>query len=62
MNTASRLYRITPAGAERPNHYVDSYESAVAKLPEDMSGRDLMRLEIGSSFTCPHNGKWTRVA
>lgn len=62
MSTESRLFRFTPPGSERPNHYVDSYQSACAKLPKDMDGRDLMRLKVGSTFTCHHNGKWERVA
>lgn len=45
MNTASRLYRITPVGAERPNHFVDSFASVLDKL--DIPAENLERLKIG---------------
>ena len=32
MNIAGRLYRITPVGSDRPNHYVDSHASLLAKI------------------------------
>jgi hypothetical protein len=46
----SRLYRITPAGAERANHYVDSHDSVLAKFGESFRepiGEMMMNLPVG---------------
>lgn len=40
-----RLYRLTPAGG-KPNHYTDSYASALAQLPPGYEGF-LSGLEVG---------------
>lgn len=48
MNTASRLYRITPAGSERPNHYVDSHASVLAKLEFEGGAPTLEDMDVGS--------------
>ena len=46
-----RLYRLTPAGG-KPNHYTDSYASALAKsgLPDYPAARRLLdAIEVGES-------------
>ncbi len=43
-----RLYRLTPAGG-KPNHYTDSYASAVQRLGGDHLF--LCSLELGESRT-----------
>lgn len=56
MNT--RLYRLTPAGG-KPNHYTDSYASALAKLPP---GNELLHeLAVGDVYHVA-DGTWERVA
>lgn len=45
-----RLYRLTPAGG-KPNHYTDSYASALGRLNTDYDKRSLWRLQVGQRFT-----------
>ena len=40
-----RLYRLTPAGG-KPNHYTDSYASALAALGPEYA-KDLSTAEVG---------------
>lgn len=44
-----RLYRLTPTGG-KPNHYTDSYASALAKLPHRMYNPKLDALEVGDTL------------
>lgn len=55
-----RLYRLTPAGG-KPNHYTDSYASALAKLPEDLDERYLGALGVGDRLVLSDD-TWERVA
>ena len=41
-----RLYRLTPAGG-KPNHYTDSYASALAKLPNPWDVPKFEALAVG---------------
>ncbi len=71
MNT--RLYRLTPAGG-KPNHYTDSYASALAKLPNPWDKPKFDALEVGATLsvgrlerqpgvdTWHDVGTWERVA
>lgn len=45
-----RLYRLTPAGG-KPNHYTDSYASALAKLPTKDYAVKLKNLEVGETLS-----------
>ena len=49
-----RLYRLTPAGG-KPNHYTDSYASALAACRLAVPGLDsvdLDDLEVGERWVC----------
>lgn len=71
MNT--RLYRLTPAGG-KPNHYTDSYASALAKLPNPWDKPNLDGLDVGEKLavsrlerqpgvdTWHDVGTWERIA
>jgi hypothetical protein len=57
MNT--RLYRLTPAGG-KPNHYTDSYASALAKC--DVGSYHLAQLPVGAARTDGNGVTVERVA
>ncbi len=71
MNT--RLYRLTPAGG-KPNHYTDSYASALVKLHEPRDRRLFEHLLVGERLSVAScsvvegceiwhgQGTWERVA
>jgi hypothetical protein len=56
-----RLYRLTPAGG-KPNHYTDSYASALAVLGEDWRSVLDDHLTVGSSAAAPDGTTVERVA
>lgn len=41
-----RLFRFTPHGG-KPNHYTDSFRSALAQLPHASHNRELGDLSVG---------------
>lgn len=55
-----RLFRFTPHGG-KPNHYTDSFRSALAQLPEDMAKSDLEELGVGDTLTLSGD-TWERIA
>lgn len=55
-----RLYRLTPAGG-KPNHYTDSYASALAVLGPSWA-LDLARLPVGDDIWCTDGWTVERVA
>lgn len=54
-----RLYRLTPAGG-KPNHYTDSYASALAK--SDVGEYHLKQLPVGAARTDGNGTIVERVA
>lgn len=55
-----RLFRFTPHGG-KPNHYTDSFRSALAQMEDPAPAEYLQRLAIGASLTTTE-GTWERVA
>lgn len=43
-----RLYRLTPAGG-KPNHYTDSYASALAKCPPLANSAAFRYMQVGDA-------------
>jgi hypothetical protein len=56
-----RLYRLTPAGG-KPNHYTDSYASALVKVGEHLGMHFLSELEVGQKVGVTNYGTVERVA